>query len=193
MDGHRTVSVWVKFYLTVELKILSYGSLFCITQKPNIPTNDHQDRFFHLHLTGMKDFNITVINQLKDLKKTRVGVSKTLCPQHMLVPKDSLEMIPNLDGVHNGKGPWPGIKTNKGPVTHGPCILSWAPEYWEKMPKYLMFNNHFWQSGPLNQMVNLYPYMTLPKFTDCIQKLIRYSTHHPKQVYQTPRSKVKFK
>ena len=29
-------------------------------------------------------------------KTTRAGVYETLCPQHMLAPNNSLEMIPNL-------------------------------------------------------------------------------------------------
>ena len=33
------------------------------------------------------------------------GIYETLCPQHMLAPKDNLEMIPNLDEAHIGKGP----------------------------------------------------------------------------------------
>ena len=30
---------------------------------------------------------------------------KIKCPQHMLAPKDRLEMIPNLDEAHTGKRP----------------------------------------------------------------------------------------
>ena len=36
---------------------------------------------------------------------TRASVYEKLRPQHLLTPKDSLEMIPNLDEAHTGT--WP--------------------------------------------------------------------------------------
>ena len=35
---------------------------------------------------------------------TRAGVYETLCPQHMLAPNNNIDMIPNLDEAHIGKG-----------------------------------------------------------------------------------------
>ena len=41
--------------------------------------------------------------------------------------------------------------------THGPKILVWAPKLLEKMPIPLLLNIEIWQSGPLSQIVSLYP------------------------------------